>query len=124
MQHVYKNTEEYSPSRQCNVLIAFDDMVADMISNKKLSPIVTELFIRVRKLNISLVFIMQSYFAVPKNIRLNSKHYFIMKIPRKQQPQQIAFSHSSHTDFKDLWLFTKNAQQIHILFWWLIVLSR
>ena len=62
---------------------------------KKLKPIVTELFIRGRKLSISLVFITQSYFAVPKNIRLNSMHYFIMKIRNKRELQQIAFNHSS-----------------------------
>ena len=68
---------------------------------KKLNPIVTELFIRGRKLNISLVFITQSYFAVPKNIRLNSTHYFVMKIPNKRELQQIAFNHSSDIDFQD-----------------------
>ena len=62
-------------------------MIAHMLSNKKLKPIVTELFISGRKLNISLVFITQSYFAVPKNIRLNSAHYFIMKIPIKRDLQ-------------------------------------
>ena len=72
-----------------------------MLSNKKLNQIVTELFIRGRKLNISLVFITQVYFAAPKNIRLNSTHYFIMKIPNKQELQQIAFNHSSDIDFKD-----------------------
>ena len=61
----------------------FDDMIADMLSNKELNPIVIELFIRGRKLNISLVFITQSYFAVSKNIRLNSTHYLIMKIPTR-----------------------------------------
>ena len=70
-------------------------MITDMRSNKKLNPIVTELFIRSRKLNISLVFITESYFAVPKNIRLHSAHYFIVKIPNKQELQQIAFNHSS-----------------------------
>ena len=64
-------------------MIVFDDMTADMLSNKKPNPIVNELFIRGRKLNISLAFISQSYFAVPKNIRLNSKHYYIMEIPNK-----------------------------------------
>ena len=63
--------------------MVFDDMTANMLNNKKLNPVVTELFIRGRKLNISLVFITQSYFAVPKVIRLNSTHYFIMKIPNK-----------------------------------------
>ena len=76
-------------------------MISDMLSNKKLNPIVTELFIRGRKLNISLVFITQSYFAVPKNIRLNSTHYFVMKIPNKRELQQIAFNHSSDIDFQD-----------------------
>ena len=74
------------------ILILFDDMIADLVSNKKLKPLVTELFIRVRKLNIFLVFITQSYFAAQKNIRLNSKHFFIMKIPNKQELQQIAFN--------------------------------
>ena len=96
-----KNTEEYNPNKKRKILIVFDDMIADMLSNKNLNPIVTELFIRGRKLNISLVFITQSYFAVPKNIRLNSTHYFIMKIPNKQELQQIAFNHSSDIDFKD-----------------------
>ena len=66
-------------------------MISHMLINKKLDPIVTGLVIRVRKLNISLVFITESYFAVPKNIRLNSTHYFIMKIPNKQEFQQIDF---------------------------------
>ena len=76
-------------------------MIADMLSNKKLNPIATELFSRGRKLKISLAFTTQSYFAVPKNIRLNSTHYFVMKIPKKRELQQIAFNHSSYIDFKD-----------------------
>ena len=66
-------------------MIVFDDMIADMLSNKRLSPIITELFIRGRKMNIFLVFITEFYFAVPKNIRLNSTHYFVMKIPNKRE---------------------------------------
>ena len=77
----------------------FDDIIADTISNKKLNPIVTELFIRGRKLNISLVFIMQSYFGVPKNIRRNSTHYFVMNSHNKQELQQIEFNHWSDIDF-------------------------
>ena len=80
-------------------MIVLDDMIADMLSNKKLNPIVTELFIRGRKLNISLVFITQTYCAVPKNIRLHSAHYFIMKISNKQELQQIAFNHSSYINY-------------------------
>ena len=79
----------------------FDDVIADIESIKKLGPIVTELFLRGRKLNILLVFISQSYFKVPKTIRLNATHYFIMKIPNKRELQQIASNHSSDIDFKD-----------------------
>ena len=76
-------------------------MIADMINNKKLNPVVTELFIRGRKLNISIAFITQSYFKVPKDVGLNSTHFFIMKIPNKRELHQIALNHSSDTDFKD-----------------------
>ena len=72
-----------------------------MVSNKKLNPTVTELSIRGRKRNISLVFITQSYFAMPKNVRLNSKHYFIVKIPNKRELQRIASNSLSDIDFKD-----------------------
>ena len=68
-------------------------MIADMLSNKKLNPKVTELFIRSIKLNICIIFITQFYFAVPKNIRLNSMQHFIMKTPNKRELQQIAFNH-------------------------------
>ena len=66
-------------------LIVFDGMIAGMISNKKLNPVVTEMFIRGKKLNISIVFITQSYFKVPKDVRLNSTHFFMMKIPNKRE---------------------------------------
>ena len=69
MDDIYKNIEEYNPNKKCRILIVFDDMIANMLSNEKLNSIVTELFIRGRKFNISLVFIRQSDFAVPKNIR-------------------------------------------------------
>ena len=78
-----------------------DDMITDMLTDQNLNPIGTELFIRGRKLNITLVFMIQSYFAVPKSIRLNSTHYFIRKIPNKQKCQQMAVNHSSDIDFKD-----------------------
>ena len=83
MGDIYKNIEEHHPNKKLKLLIVFDDTITDMLSNKKLNPIVTELFITCRKLNNFLVFITQSYFAVPKNIRLNSIHYFIMEIPNK-----------------------------------------
>ena len=75
MRDVYKNIEDYNLGREHKILTVFDDMIADMINNKKLNPIVTELFIRGRKLNISIVFITQSYFKVPKDARLNSTHF-------------------------------------------------
>ena len=100
----YENLKDCNPKKKRRVLTVFDDMIADMESSKKLSPIVTELFLRGRKLNISLVFISQTYFKAPKTIRLNATHYFIMKIPIKRELQQIALNHSSDIDFKD---FTK-----------------
>ena len=75
MQDVYKNIDEYNPDKENKILIVFDDMIADMINNKKLNSIVTELFIRDRKLNIPIIFITQSYFKVPKDFRLNSTHF-------------------------------------------------
>ena len=108
MQDVYKNIEGYSPGKKRKILIIFVDMIADMINNEKLNPIVTELFIRGRKLNISIVFIMQSYFKVPKDVRLNSTHFFIMKIPNKRELQPIALNHSSDIDFKDFMKIFKN----------------
>ena len=101
MRDVYKNIEYYNLGRERKILIVFDDMIAGMINNKKLNPIVTELFIRGRKLNVSIVFITQSYFKVPKDVRLNSTHFFIMKILNKGELQQIALNHSSDIDFKD-----------------------
>ena len=87
MHDVYKNIDNYNSNKENKILIFFDDMIADMISNKKLNSIVTELFIRCRKLNISLVFISQSYFKVTKDVRNNSTHFFIMKIPNKRELQ-------------------------------------
>ena len=101
MQDVYKNIEDYNAIKNRKILIVFDDMIADMISNNKLNPVVTELFIRGRKLNISMAFITQSYFKVPKDVRLNSTHLFIKKIPNKRDLQQIALNHSTEIDFKD-----------------------
>ena len=101
MQHVCKTIGDYNPNKKRKVLIVFDDMIVDMINNKNLNPVVTELFIRGRKINISIVFITQSYFKVPKDVRLNCTHFFIMKIPNKRELQLIALNHSSNIDFKD-----------------------
>ena len=116
MDDIYKIIEEYNQNKKRKILIAFDDMIVNMVSNRKLNPIVTELFFRGRKLNISLLFTTQSYFAVAKNIRLNFTYYSIMKIPNERQLQQIAFNHSSDIDFQErwLWIFIKNALQNHL----------
>ena len=90
MDDIYKNMDEDNPNKRRKILIVFDDEIADMFSNKKLNLTVTELFIRGVKLNISLVFIRQFYFAVSKSIRLNSTHY-----------SQIIFNHSSDIVFQD-----------------------
>ena len=82
-------------------------MIADIESNKNLSPVVTELLLREKKLNISLVFIPQSYFKVHKTISLNATYYFIMKIPNKRELQQIASNHSSDIEWKDFTKFYK-----------------
>ena len=77
MKDIYKNIEKYNPDKENKVLMVFDDMIADMIDNKRINSIVTELFIRGRKLDISIVFITQSYFKVPKDFRLNTKHFLL-----------------------------------------------
>ena len=101
MQDIYKNIDEYNIDKELKILIVFDDMIADMIHNKKLNSIVTELFIRGRKLNISLVFIAQSYFKISTDVRVNFTHFFIMKVPNKRELQQIALNHSSDIVSKD-----------------------
>ena len=101
MQDVYKYIDEYNIDRGRKILLVFDDMMAYMINNKKLNSVVTELFIRGRKLNISLVFTTQSYFKVPKDVTINSTHLFIMKIRNKREFQQIALNYSSDISTKD-----------------------
>ena len=82
---MFISIEDYNPNRQRKILIVFDDMIADIMSNKKFQAIIKELFIRCRKLNISHLFITQSYFFVPKDVRLNSTHYLIMKINNRKK---------------------------------------
>ena len=101
MQAVYKNIDEYNVDKERKKLIVFDDMIVDMINNTKLNSIVTESFIKSRESTISLVFITQSHFKVPKDVRLNSIHFFIMKIPNKRELQEIALNHLSEINFKD-----------------------
>ena len=107
MDGIYKSIEKYNPNKKPKKLILFDDVIADMLINKKLSLIVTELFIRGIKLNIFLVFITQSYFAVPKIIRLNSTHYFLMKVSSKRELQGTASNYSSDINSRDMNLYKK-----------------
>ena len=101
MDDVSENINDYNPIRKRKKLIVFGDMITDIITNKKSQAIIKELFIRCRKLNISLVFITQSYFSVPKDVRLNSTHYLIMKIDNKRELQNIALNHSADIDYQD-----------------------
>ena len=100
MYDVYKKIDEYKPNKDNKILIIFDYMIAGMIHNKKLDSIVTELFIRGRKLNI-FVFTTQSYFKVPKDVRLNTIHSQIPKIPNKGELREIAINQSSAISTKD-----------------------
>ena len=100
MHKAYKNIDDYNPDKENKILIVFD-MNADMIHNKKLNSVVNELFIRGRKLNICIVFITQSYFKDPKDVRLITSHFFIAKISNKRELQQIGINHSSDINTKD-----------------------
>ena len=101
MDDVYKNIDDHNPNGRRKILIVFDNMIADIMTNKKFEAIIKELFIRCRKMNISLVFITQSYFSVPKDMILNSAHYFTMEINNKKELQNIAINPSADIDCKD-----------------------
>ena len=101
MNDVLEDINNYNKNRYKKVLIIFDDMIADIMRSEKFKAIVKELFIRCRKLNISIVFITQSYFRTPKDARLNSTHYILMKIGNKKELKSIAEENSGHLDFKD-----------------------
>ena len=101
MRDVYKNINYCNPDKEKKISVVFDDMIADMIHNKKVDSIVAKLFIRERKLNISLVLITQSYFKVPKDARLNTTHLFIVKIPNRRELREIPINQSSDISAKD-----------------------
>ena len=108
---VHENIDDYNPIRKRKKLIVFDDTIADIMTNKRFQTIIKELFIRCRKLNISLVFITQSYFSVPKDVRLNTTHYFIMKINNRRELKNIAWSYCRH--FKTLNIFRHDYQDFY-----------
>ena len=101
MDDVHQNIDDYNPSWKRKNLIVFDDLIPDLMSNKKFQAIIKELFIRCRKLNISLVFNTQYYFSVPKDVRLNSTPYLIMTISNKRELQNIAINHFADIDYND-----------------------
>ena len=121
MDDVYSNIDDYNPKRRTKMLILFDGMIADIMINKNFQAIIKELFIRCRKLNISLVLITQSYFSLPKEVRLNSTHYLVMKINNKRELQNIAIDHSADIDYKDFLRFTETVQANFIPFRLLIL---
>ena len=100
MDDIFENIEDYNKKRKRKVLIVFDDMISQVMSNKKAQQVLKELFIRCRKLNISFVFLTQSYFSVPKDVRLNCTHYVIFKLNNKRELQNIAINHSGDIDYK------------------------
>ena len=122
MPHVYKNIEEYNLAKTRKVLIIFDNIIADMINNIKLNPVVTELFIRGRKLSISIVFVTQSYFKVSKDVTLNKTYFLVIKIPNKRELQQLALNYSSDVDFKDFMKIYKKYPAKSYFFWLMIQL--
>ena len=103
MDNTYKNIKEYNSNKKSKILIVFDDMIADILSNRKSIQIVFELFIRGGKLNTSFVFITKSYFSVPKNIRLNSTHFFVMKIPKNESFNITRHKPDINESFNAMW---------------------
>ena len=100
MHDVYKSIDDYNPDKEKKILIVFDDMIANMINNKKLNSIVAELFVKGSKLSICFVLIMQSNFKVPKYVRLNTTYFFIAKIQIRRELQQIGMNHSADVSIK------------------------
>ena len=101
MDDILSNIEDYNRKRKRKVLIIFDDMIYHVMSDKKAQQILKDLFIRFRKLNISLCFLAQSYFSVPKAVKLNCTYYILFKLSKKRELQNIAINHSANIDYKD-----------------------
>ena len=101
MDDIYENINDYNPSRKRQFLIVFDHMIADILINKEFKATIKKLCIRCRNINILLFFITQSYFFVPKDVRLNSTHYLIMKIDNRRELKNIAVNHSADIDYNN-----------------------
>ena len=101
MDDTYDDINNSNPNRSCKILMVFDDMIADMNTNKKIQSIVKELIVRGRNLSMCFVFIRKSFFLAPNDVRLNSTLYLIMKIHNKRELQNVATNHSANIDYKD-----------------------
>ena len=101
MDDIYDGVNDYNKKRKRNVLIVFDDMISHVMSDKKAQQVLKELFIKCRKLNIGLCFLTQSYFSVPKDVRLNCTHFIIFKLNNKRGLENTAINHSPDINYKD-----------------------
>ena len=101
MNDILSDIEDYNKKRKRKILIIFDDMISHVMPDKKAQQILKDLFIKCRKLNISLCFLTQSYFSVPKDVRLNCTHYILFKLNNRRELQNIAIDHSADIDYKD-----------------------
>ena len=124
MDDVYENINDYNLSRKRKISIVFDDMIADIMTNKQFQAIIKKLFIRCRKLNISLVFITQSYFSISKDVRLTSSHYLIMKINNRKNLQNIPIDHSADIDYKGFMKIYRECTKEPFNFWQLLRYQR
>ena len=112
MDDILDNIEDYNKKRKMKILIVFDDMISHIMYDKKVQQILKELFVRCRKINISLCFLTQSYFSVPKDVRLNRTHNLFFKIHNRKELQQIALDHSPDLDYKDfIGIYTKRTNE-------------
>ena len=115
MNDVFTNIDDYNKQRRRKILIIFGDMIADIMNNKTFKAIIKELFIRCRKLNVSIAFITQSYFRTPKDARLNSTHYIIIKSQNKKELQSIAQENCGDIDLKDfLDMYKKFTKELYL----------
>ena len=116
MDDIYENIDDYNKKRKRKVLIVFDGMISHVMSDKKAQQVLKELFIRCRKLNISLCFLTQSYFSVPKDVRLNCTNYVIFKLTIKRELQNIAIITVQTLSIKILLKFTETALKYLLIF--------
>ena len=116
MDDILSNIEDYNKKRKRKVLIVFDDMISHVMSDKKAQQILKDLFIRCRKLNILVCFLTQSYFSVPKDVRLNCTHYILFKLNNRRELQNSAIDHSADIDYEDFIKIYRDCTKEHFNF--------